>query len=47
MKGFAIKISGLLASLALLITTYNANVACIFLVHQPQMPKGAQKLRKF
>ncbi|WP_303862502.1 AgrD family cyclic lactone autoinducer peptide [Alkalibaculum bacchi] len=21
--------------------------ACIFLVHQPKLPKGAQKLRKF
>ncbi|WP_243150454.1 cyclic lactone autoinducer peptide [Clostridium sporogenes] len=30
-----------------MVTAYNINAACIFLVHQPKMPKCAEKLRKF
>ncbi|WP_341473005.1 cyclic lactone autoinducer peptide [Alkalibaculum bacchi] len=37
----------MIASLALTVTIMNVNSACIFLVHQPKLPEGAQKLRKF
>ncbi|MCR1934729.1 cyclic lactone autoinducer peptide [Clostridium tepidum] len=47
MKNFKTKIGKILATLALMITAYNVNAACIFLVHQPKMPKGSEKLRKF
>ncbi len=47
MKNFKMKIGRLLACLALMVTAYNVNAACIFLVHQPKMPKGSEKLRKF
>ncbi|HDK7155510.1 TPA: cyclic lactone autoinducer peptide [Clostridium botulinum] len=41
------KIGKVLASLALMVTAYNVNAACMFYIHQPKMPKGAEKLRKF
>lgn len=47
MKRIAMKFSGIIASLALMVTIMNVNSACIFLVHQPKLPEGAQKLRKF
>lgn len=28
-------------------TSINANSACNFVVYQPKLPKGAEKLRKF
>ena len=47
MKTIFLKMSGLLAGLALLITTTNVNSACIITLHQPKMPEAAKKLRKF
>ena len=47
MKKMILKLSGVVASLALVITSANVNSACMFLVHQPELPKGAEKLRKF
>lgn len=41
------KCAGSIASLALMLTVFNANSACIFLFHQPELPKEAQSLRKF
>lgn len=29
------------------VTTANVNSACIYLLHQPKLPKEAKKLRKF
>lgn len=46
-RSFKMKMGKILASLALMVTAYNINAACIFLVHQPKIPKGAEKLRKF
>lgn len=40
------KLSGVIASLALMVTTMNVNTTCICLIHQPKLPKGAEKLRK-
>lgn len=47
MKSLIVKMSGLLAALALVITAANVNVACMYLVHQPKLPSGAEKFRKF
>lgn len=47
MKKFIFKFSGMIAALALMITTANANVTCAFVMHQPKLPEGAEKLRKF
>jgi cyclic lactone autoinducer peptide len=42
-----LKIGGLLASFALVITVMNVNSTCYFLIHQPKLPQGAEKLRRF
>lgn len=47
MKKIIIRFSGVIASLALMVTSINANSICIFLLHQPKLPEGAAKLRKF
>lgn len=47
MKKALMKFSGVIASLALMVTVMNANTTCIWLIHQPKLPKGAEKLRKF
>ncbi len=36
-----------IAAAAKLATTANVNSACNFVIHQPKLPKGAEKLRKF
>ncbi len=36
-----------LADFALLSTKFNVNTACVFTAHQPKLPEGAKKLRKF
>ena len=41
------KASGLIAALALLVTTANVNATCVCSIHQPELPKNAGKLRKF
>lgn len=35
------------ATAAKMATVANVNSACAFVVHQPKLPKGAEKLRKF
>lgn len=35
------------AAAAKMATAANVNSACAFVVHQPKLPKGAEKLRKF
>lgn len=47
MKNFIAKYSGVLAALALMITAVNANRVCMLVAHQPTLPEGAEKLRKF
>ena len=41
------KLGGMSASLALMITALNVNTACMLIAHQPKLPKGAENLRKF
>lgn len=47
MKKFLHRCGGLLAALAIVVTTMNANAACVFIMHQDSLPEGAKKLRKF
>lgn len=35
------------AAAAKMATAANVNSACFFVAHQPKLPKGAEKLRKF
>ena len=41
------KSGGLVAALALVVTTLNINTTCMFMAHQPKLPTSASKLRKF
>ncbi len=36
-----------IAAAAKMATTTNVNSTCGFVIHQPKLPKGAEKLRKF
>ena len=47
MKKLIMKYGDMIATLALMVTTLNVNVACTFYAHQPKLPDGAEKLRKF
>lgn len=47
MKKYVIKFGTILAGFALMITALNVNSACLFVAHQPELPTGAGKLRKF
>jgi AgrD protein len=46
MKNLSIKLSGIVAALALMVTSVGVN-SCMFIMHQPKQPKGAEKLRKY
>lgn len=41
------KFGSAIACMALAVTAMNVNSACICLIHQPELPEGANKLRKF
>jgi len=41
------KLGMVLATLALMIVSLNVNSTCMFIAHQPELPEGAKKLRKF
>lgn len=40
------KCSDTAAKLALTVTSLNVNAACGWVMHQPELPKGAEKLKK-
>ncbi len=46
-KNFMYSLGGVVASLALMITTLNVNTTCLYMAHQPKLPDSAKKLRKF
>lgn len=46
-KSQVLKFCMTLASLALMVTSLNVNTACMLIAHQPKLPEGAKKLRKF
>lgn len=41
------KFGGVIAALALMVTTANVNTTCMLIMHQPKLPEGAEKLRRF
>jgi len=47
LKNLSLKFYRVIAVMALMVTTLNANTACVFVMHQPKLPEGADKLRKF
>ncbi len=47
MQKLIVKLGTMMASLALFITTANANSTCVIVIHQPKLPDSAKKLRKF
>lgn len=47
MKNLYSRFAGVVAALALMVTTASVGVTCAFLIHQPKLPEGAKKLRKF
>lgn len=46
MKKFMYRIGSIVAKLALFMTAVNVNTACEFILHQPKLPAGAEKLSK-
>lgn len=42
-----LKSSKVIAKTAMAITAMNVNSVCILFIHQPKLPEGAKKLRKF
>ncbi|HHW70298.1 MAG TPA: cyclic lactone autoinducer peptide [Clostridiales bacterium] len=47
MKRLVMKFRELIASFALATTAMNVNQTCMCWIHQPELPQGAEKLRKF
>ena len=46
MKNIIVKFAGVIACLALMVTAANVNQVCMFVMHQPKLPQGADKLRR-
>lgn len=46
MKNLIYKFGSAIAALALTVTAFNVNSGCMFLMHQPKLPEGAEKLSK-
>ncbi|NCC15450.1 MAG: cyclic lactone autoinducer peptide [Clostridia bacterium] len=46
-KNFLYSLGGMVATLAVVITTLNVNTTCLYMAHQPKLPDAAKKLRKF
>lgn len=47
MNNIIAKFAGVIAALALMVTTANVSTTCAFVMHQPKLPEGAEKLRRF
>jgi AgrD protein len=47
LKNLLKKFGGVIACFALMVTLLNVNTACICFIHQPKLPEGSLKLRKF
>lgn len=45
MKKLVMKLASVAASLALIVTATSANSICLFWMHQPELPEGAEQLR--
>lgn len=47
MKEWIKRYSGALAAFAIVVATLVANSACIYIMHQDELPESAKKLRRF
>lgn len=47
MKNLYTKFAGAIAAIALFVTASMVHVNCAFVLHQPKLPEGAEKFRKF
>jgi cyclic lactone autoinducer peptide len=41
------KLMGLLPSMAIALAVFSANSTCFFYAHQPDVPKGIKRMKKF
>jgi cyclic lactone autoinducer peptide len=46
MKNFFVKYASVIAALALMVTAANVNSSCWLFAYQPELPEGAEKLRR-
>lgn len=46
-KNILYSLGGMVATLAVVVTTLNVNATCLYMAHQPKLPDSARKLRKF
>jgi cyclic lactone autoinducer peptide len=46
MKNLYAKYAGIIAALALMVTTVSVNRQCWLFAYQPKLPEGAEKLRR-
>ncbi len=46
MKNLLAKYAGVIAALALMVTTVSVNRVCMLVANQPEMPEGSEKLRR-
>lgn len=46
MKNLFAKYASVIAALALMVTAINVNRSCVLIMHQPELPEGAEKLRR-
>ena len=46
MKNLFAKYAGIIAALALMVTAVNVNHICMLFAYQPELPEGADKLRR-
>jgi len=46
MKNLFAKYASVIAALALMVTAASVNHVCVFIMHQPELPEGAEKLRR-
>lgn len=46
MKQLLFKLSTVVTALAFFVTSSNVNTTCAFQIHQPELPAGAEKLKK-
>jgi cyclic lactone autoinducer peptide len=46
MKNLYAKYASVIAALALMVTVFSINRNCMFFAYQPELPEGAEKLRR-
>ena len=44
---YSMKLGSCVAALAVIMTAFTANSACVWFTHQEELPKDAKKLRRF